>query len=227
MTIKRKRLRVIIHCKPSWWTFLYITESFFSNAWLSETRARQVTWEKLFSSIWEATGNEFKVFIGSRKKIAHYNIFHWKWNQNADTQKNTASWKRRWSAVQVCLLSKETLDFVWQRGTRVAKLNEHLLCNFGANSKLWAANWPITGRKQTYLYDKFISVMKFLSQVRLLFMHNHVTFNLLPSASQIISMEEFLLFSYNLRPAPQLNFVSWSQDSCCENAFMLWGKTRF
>ena len=30
--------------------------------------------------------------------------------------------------------------FSLAKGTRVAKLNEHLLCNFGANSKLWAAN---------------------------------------------------------------------------------------
>lgn len=88
------------------------------------------------------------------KTIAHYNIFHWKWNQNADTPKNTAVGKGRWSEVQVCSLSKETLVFLWQRRTRVAKLNEHLLCNFGPNSKLWAANWPITGWKQTYLYDK-------------------------------------------------------------------------
>ena len=60
-------------------------------------------------------------------------------------------------------------------------------------------------------------------------MHNDVTFNLLPSASEIISMEEFLLFSYNLSPAPQLNFVSFDpkiavvkMHSCYEET-----KTRF
>ena len=49
-------------------------KSFFSNAWLSEKRARQVTWQKLITSIWEATGNEFKVLIGSQKR-EHITIF--------------------------------------------------------------------------------------------------------------------------------------------------------
>ena len=159
MTIKRKRLRVIIHCKPSWWTFLYITERVFFPMHDYRKQEQGKLHERSYLAAFEKLQEMNSKYLLAHKK--DYNIFHWKWNQNADTPKNTASWKRRWSAVQVCSLSKETLDFLWQRGTRVAKLNEHLLCNFGANSKLWAANWPITGRKQTYLYDKFISVMKF------------------------------------------------------------------
>lgn len=135
-------------------------KSFFSNAWPSETSARQVTWQVIYQHL-----KSYRKF-NSKYLLAHKNnstlqYFPLKIKSKCRYAKKHSSWKRRWSEVQVCSLSKETLVFLWQRRTRVAKLNVHLLCNFGANSKLWAANWPITGWKQTYLYDKFISVMKF------------------------------------------------------------------